>query len=334
MSNVSSETDALARVYDDATRARFVDYLAVAHANASDERDVKHVRWLVEVLAAGGPPPSDDAYLADVVARRRACKAALDAYVTAADASGLLDANMVERLRSSEERNFRSARAECVACWLLAGKLGYPVAPVVGGGRAGKQVEFTATTPHGPLTIEVKAPRVDIPPGGIWSGNDADTLATVMREAAGQFGKGRCNVLVIVPQLRTPVYARREQLERLIGDRVMFVPVRTDPNGDVPEPHPGFVPRGLLVRPGKDGPNGTRLPAHTRVSAVVSIETGLSERGGRWFEDHRVTVVHNPNADVPVPDATFARFPQLVRVSDEEMVWTDRTEGGSDDDDN
>jgi len=334
MSNGAPEPDALERVYNAAAVGRFHEYLAAAHPNAADERDVEHVRWLTDVLTAGGPPPTD-ALVAERVARRRASRAALDVYVSAADACGLLDRNMVERLRSTEERNYRSARAECVACWLLAGRLGYPVAPVVGGGRDRKQLEFSATTPHGQLVVEVKASRVDIPKGGSWSGDDFRALEKDMRDASGQFGKGTRNLLVLVPQLRTPVYSDREQLEKLIGDRVLFVPVATERGVEVPPPHAGFVPRGRFVRFGKtDNTTGTRLPAHTRVSAVMSIETGLvGDARGVLYVDHRVVVVHNPNAEQPVDPATFGSYPQLVRVSDTDMAWTDRTEGDADADD-
>lgn len=334
MANVAPKPDALAHVYNEAALARFHEYLAAAHPNSADERDVAHVRWLTEVLAASGPPPTDNAWLADVAARRRASRAALDVYVSAADACSLLDDNVVQRLRSSEERNFRSARAECLAAWFLAGKLGHRVGPLVGGGRERKQLEFGATTHEGPLVVEVKASRVDVPKSKHWSGDDFKTLEKDMRDASDQFGKGTRNLLVLVPQLRTPVYEDRDQLEKLIGERVMFVPVATERGVEVPPPHAGFVPRGRFVRYGKTDKDGNRLPAHTRVSAVMSIECGLVEDGrGGWYADHRVVVVHNPNADQPIDHATFGSYPQLVRVSDTDMAWTDRTEGSTDADD-
>lgn len=323
-------SDALARVYDEGALARFHEYLAVVHPDSADERDVKHVRWLVEVITASGPPPSDT-WLADAMARRRASRAALDVYAGAADACGLLDANMVERLRSTEERNFRSARAECVTAWFLAGRLGHRVAPLVGGGRERRQLEFGATTHEGLLVVEVKASRVDVPKSGHWSGDDFKALEKDMRDASDQFGRGTRNLLVLVPQLRSPVYSDREQLEKFIGERVMVVPVATERGVHVPSPHPGFVPRGRFVRYGKTDKDGTRLPAHTRVSAVMSIECGLvDDARGIPYVDHRVVVVHNPNAEQPIDPRTFGSYPQLVRVSDTEMVWTDLTDGAND----
>jgi hypothetical protein len=334
MSNVAPKPDALAHVYNDAARERFVEYLAAANGSAFDERDVAHVRWLTEVLAASGPLPSDDRWAADRILRRRASRAALDVYVSAADACGLLDSNVVERLRSTEERNFRSAKAECLVAWFLAGKLGCKVAPLAGGGRKGKQVEFGATTHEGQLVVEVKASRVDVPKSKSWSGDDFKTLEADMRDASDQFGKSTRNLLVLVPQLRTPVYEDRDQLEKLIGERVMHVPIATERGVKAPPPYPGFVARGRFVRFGKTDKDGNRLPAHTRVSAVMSIECGLVEkhRGG-WEIDHRVVVVHNPNAEMPIDPTTFGGYAQLVKVSETDMAWTDRKEESDDDDD-
>lgn len=329
-SNPEPKADALAYVYDAATIERFHEFLAAAHANSADERNVTHVRWLVQVLTTRGEPPREDPSQAQLHARRLASRRALDAYVSAADVCGVLDANVVERLRSSEERNYRSARAECLTAWFLAGKLGHRVAPIAGGGRARKQLEFGATTHEGPLAVEVKASRVDV----AWKfvrGDDFKALEKDMRDASDQFGKGSRNLLVLVPDLRMPVHAHRPQIEKLIGDRVMVVPVALQRDVRAPDPYPSFVPRGRFVRPGKVAEDGTRLPAHTRVSAVMTIEVVLVEDGKRpTFIDHKVLVVHNPNAEQPIDPRTFGDYPQLVKINEEEMVWTDRDEGEAD----
>ena len=145
-------------------------------------------------------------------------------------------------------------------------------------------------------------------------------------------------------------------MKALIGEPVVVVHVPLD-NESRGYSEPGFAPRGRLVRPGKTAADGTKLPAHTRVSAVMVIEVFEAERAelialpaksferqvAEWarrrmsednafWPEHRVLVVHNPNADMPIAPETFTRFPQLVRVG-ENMAWTDRTEGGPDDDD-
>lgn len=318
--HVSATTDALARVYTADILRAFDAYVSAAARGGTDERDLAHVRELCEVLTACGPAPSDRGQ-ARRLSRLRAIRAALDVYVSAAEACGLLDANMVERLRSTKEENFRSARAECLACWFLAGKLGYSVSPIEGGGREGKQLEFCARTPAGDIVVEVKAPRGDLPKSKAWSGDDAHVLEREMKSAARQFGRNSRNLLILVPRLRTPVYSDREQLEKLIGDQVttIFIPIDKSQKGFS---EPGFVPRGRLVRPGKEGPDGTKLPAHTRVSAVLTIETDIEEDERGKYEDHYVHVVHNPYADSPIAAETFARFPQLVVINDSEMAWT------------
>jgi hypothetical protein len=178
----------------------------------------------------------------------------------------------------------------------------------------------------------VKASRVDLPKSGHWSGDDFKVLEKDMRDASDQFGRGTRNLLVLVPQLRTPIYSDREQLEKFIGERVMLVPIATERGVRVPPPHPGFVPRGRFVRFGKTDKDGARLPAHTRVSAVMSLECGLVD-DARPYVDHGVVVVHNPNAEQPIDPRTFGGYPQLVRISDTDMVWTDLTSGDSDDQD-
>lgn len=344
---------ALERVYDAATLANYVEYLAVK----PPPPEASHVRWRLDVLTAHGSAPSDpDA--ARQLKRRRARRAAFETYVEAANLCGLLDANMVGRLRSVEERNFRSALSECVACWVFAGMLGYGVSPREGGGRPGKQLEFAVTAPADSFVVEVKAPTVERPAGNSWSGDDAHVLEAALKDAASQFGKGTKNVLVIAPSLRTSVWSDRDQLVKaLIGEPVVIVHVPLD-SASRGYSKPGFAPRGRLVRPGKMGPDGTRLPAHTRVSTVMvvevveaeraeleplpaeSVERQLAEWVRRRFSEenafwpaHRVLVVHNPNADMPISSETFARFPQLVKISETDMAWTDRNEEDSDDDD-
>jgi hypothetical protein len=345
-------TTAIERVYDTETLASYAEYLAIK----PPPPEASHVRWRVDVLTAHGPAPSDP-HEARKLKQRRARRAAFETYVEAAETCGLLDANMVGRLRSVEEDSFRGAHSECLACWVFAGMLGYGVAPTHAG-RPGKQPEFEVTAPAGAFVVEVKAPAVERPVGNTWTGDDAHVLEAALKDAASQFGKGTANVLVIAPSLRTSVWNNRYQLiKALIGERVMRVHVPLDDESEGYS-EPSFAPRGRLVRPGKTGPDGTKLPAHTRVSAVMvievveveradvlplpaeSIERRLAELYRRRYDEenvfwpeHRVLVVHNPNADMPISADTFERFPQLVKVNETDMAWTDRTEGNADDDD-
>lgn len=339
-------TCALEKVYDRATLEGYVEHLAKQPTKASAE----HVEGRLGVLTAHGPPPGDpDA--ARLLKRQRSKRATLEAYVDTAELCDLLDANMVERLRSIDEANFRSALAECVAAYVFVALLGHQVAPRTGGGRAGKQLEFAVTAPPDELIVEVKAPAVELPDGDvrIWAGDDAPVLEKAVHDAAKQFGRGTRNLLVIVPTLRTSVWDNRDQLVKaLIGEHVMHVHVPLD---DAHEgfTEPGFEPRGRLVRPGKMASDGSRQPAHTRVSAVMVIECALAERAVReasvfddplerffasalhrydqdnaFWPEYRVTVVHNPYAEHPISPRTLGRARQLVTCGDGTMAWTDR----------
>lgn len=316
------------------------------------------LRRRYEVLTASGPYPSDP-HLRWKVMALRAEKAALEAYLDAARATDVLDDEVLGRLRGSDADGYRSAVAECMACWFFAAKLGMRVGSKPDG-RRGRRLDLSAVSEltGDELHVEVKAPSVEIPPNRHWSGNDSAVLVQCLRAANDQFDEGRANVLVVAPQFRTPIFIERDQLvEAFIGQPVAVVAVAL---GDEPAPEPEVVfrPDGHLVRPGKTTPAG-REPRFTRVSAVVTIEDVLAEkqhaskftpeqihetsdRGDNriiaevfwehlarrrrddhaaWVE-HRAFVVHNPFAKTPIDEAVFQSLPQLVRRGSE-MRWTD-----------
>src|SRR5262245_24254830 len=81
----------------------------------------------VRRLTASGPLPRDP-YDADRVAERRVQRAAWEAYTATAKATGVLDEDVIRRLRSPRHDQFVAAMAECMATWVL-GDLGFSVGP-------------------------------------------------------------------------------------------------------------------------------------------------------------------------------------------------------------
>jgi hypothetical protein len=127
-------------------------------------------------------------------------------YLLAAFACGLFEdphgADLRARLTGSDDENFRSAMSECLAAWYLAGRLRLRVEPRPEG-RPGHPLEFVIKLSSGDINVEVKAPYRQITDDAWW-GDDADLLQSVLRNANKQFEAGARNLLVIVPELRSP----------------------------------------------------------------------------------------------------------------------------------
>ncbi|MCC6751551.1 MAG: hypothetical protein IT371_28120 [Deltaproteobacteria bacterium] len=147
------------------------------------------LRERYDAVTASGPYPSEPSR-----ARRlriwRARRAAWEAYLDAADATGLLDDDLVARLTGDDEAGFRSATSEAMACWVLAGKLGLQVQPRPPG-RKRRLLDLAAEGTVGTFRVEVKAPtEVPIPESGVWSGDDSAVLVDCLRQANEQFAEG------------------------------------------------------------------------------------------------------------------------------------------------
>jgi hypothetical protein len=309
----------------------------------------------LEVITASGPLPSDPGSAYNL-RRILAEKAALDTYLEAADLCGMLDNETLGKLRDPNPNNYRSARAEALACWFFAGRLGLQVHPRPAG-RNGCVLDLRLVRDvGGDVYVEIKAPYVEPPANQGWSGNDACAMVGALQSAQGQFASGQTNLLCIVPEVRVPVAAERNQLvEAFIGQPVMSFKVDVRTGAPVGDTRTVFRPDGRFVRGAKK--------EFTRVSAVVSIEEVIEEqahegkisrrayeaalaRGDerilwaaalewlqmRYSGDHRlwvghqVIVLHNPFAECPLDEDLFEGFPQLV-VRGDNMVWTDRIDG-------
>lgn len=286
----------------------------------------KQLDLRLKVLTASGPYPREPSS-AHVLENCRALKAAWDTYIHAAYACGLMkgsDGNdRLARLRDTDDENFRSALAECQACWYFSGKLRLSVEPPPPA-KGGRRPDLVVHLPSGPAFVEVKAPYKDPPTERTWCGDDADTLAGCVDEANGQFKKNGINILCIVPSLRIPVYGSRYQLLRaFIAEEKIQVPLNLN-TGEMTGPARSiFSPDGkflsLRYKSGRD-------TAFRRVGAVVSIEgwpvTRNTNIHPRTHIEHKVLVLHNPFAHHPIPENIWGDSPQFVQ-KDGTMSWTD-----------
>lgn len=262
-----------------------------------------------------------------------------------ADACGLLEGEegkeLVNRLRSRGDDDFRSAMAECLVCWYFHKKLGLSVKPKpLGKGK--KRLEMLVVHPDGELHVEVKAPLRETD-AQTWMGDDADALEKCLRDANRQFRAGVINVLAIVPVLRTPVTLERSQLlDAFFGELAIRIQVNMDGDRDDGEDELIVKPSGRFIRPLKPDRN----PGFTRVSGVVCIEEWLrdrypldyvpigdsrrfkaymaklwSDKNRHWFE-HKVHIVRNPLAKVEMPtlddDSAI-----VLQVVDGGVSWSD-----------
>jgi len=286
------------------------------------------MREIYEVLTASGPAPSDDDQAWKLLVRKSR-KAAWDAYLHAAEACGLLDNDMLGNLRSFAPDQFRSAMAEAMTCWVLAGGMKHRVTARPPG-KGSKVLDMRVH--HGGQAhaeVEVKAPFVAHPRSRRRT-DSVKPIADKLREANSQFQRGPCNIVAVVPELPVPVYRSRNQaVAALIGRHVYVVPVALSSDVEPPPEHVEFQPTGLFLRP--DETRGT--PRFTRVSALITIEEVPHQRTNMLYDTtvpieikHRVLVVHNPHAIAPLPETVFANCPQFV-VRDGMMVWTDSTPG-------
>ncbi len=81
-----------------------------------------------EVLTARGSATSDPG-VDRKVRVLRARRAAWETYLDSADACGLLDVDLLARLRGRDDDDFRGAIAECLSAWVLSTCLGYRLTP-------------------------------------------------------------------------------------------------------------------------------------------------------------------------------------------------------------
>jgi hypothetical protein len=272
------------------------------------------------MLTASGPVPSD-AGAAAWLEIYRYNKVALDTYLSAAYAVGLLDGEsgkeLCARLASPDDANFRSAKSECMAAWFLAGKLRLEVKPRPTG-RPGHPLEFGLEADGIEIHAEVKAPRRDVS-NDVWSGDDSDLLQRAVESANKQFRHGVANLLVITPELRIDVFSLRGQLTRaFFGEQMIEIPIKKGEGGPAGPTSLAFKPSGHFLKHYRDSGQSDATPRFTRISAVLCIEEiRVDDR-----IDHHAVVVHNPYAEISISEDPWGDLPQFV-VRGKEMKWTD-----------
>jgi hypothetical protein len=299
-------------------------------------RPSEDVIWRLHVLEACGPYPSDQMD-AMRVARFRALKASWEAYLAAGDSCGLFDGNrgndMRARLTDRNPGNFRSALAECLACWFLRCHLGLHVEPDTAG-RGAKNCDMHLRLDDLSVGVEVKAPfRARSPNGEGWCGGEDDKLSEAINAANKQMDDRCPNLLVLVPDLRTSICeARTDLLRAAFG--VTYGTLDVDPITHQTGPFRlEFDAAGRFLRPQKPG----GLPGCQRISAILCIEPQTITTNCRsildlWFfdcqrsqavVDHRGVVIHNPCAYHSLPRDIWGDCPQLLPDGQGSVVWTD-----------
>jgi hypothetical protein len=285
----------------------------------------------IDVITASGPEPSDD-FMACKLKYWRAQKAAWEAYITAAHACGFFDdddgRDLIKRITGIDDDNFRSALAECKACWFFAGKLHYKVIPRPFG-RNGRKLDLLVQIGDSSLYVEVKAPYKEFDEEGFWD-DDFVKISSCVGQANKQFAKRKDNILFIAPELRFKLYYSRYNLIKALYGRKGISIVFNNTTGEaIGDPYPVFNPNGrFLNRILTNGKLGT--PGYTRLGAVVSFEEayGKSQLPSKpdlddkiWIY-HKVLVAHNPFASNPISKEIWRDCIQLVPENNT-MRWTD-----------
>jgi hypothetical protein len=283
----------------------------------------------LRVLSACGPDPSDPRRVYELCCLR-AEKAAWEAYIFTAYGCGMFEGDrgndVRERLTGKSSDGFRSAIAECEACWFLAGRMRLPLDPNTPG-RDGRKLDMQILVDGQDVGVEVKAPFRAPPSERFSLGDNSDKIADAIKSAYEQFDGGRPNLLFLVPYLQFPMFSQRHHLLRAAYGESMLtwnVNLETGEGGSAWEEfHPnGKFLNTRLPRGGSLKPDG--FPRYRRVSAILCIEERLVGRHRKWIE-HDVLVLHNPHAYHRLRQETWAAFPQFVPVGDV-MQWTDGAE--------
>ena len=272
----------------------------------------EQLRCRLAILGAGGLNPSS------LNNELRAFKSAWETYLTAAYAIGLFDGahgtDLRARLTDIDDNNHLAAISECFAAWYLAGRrrLSLRSRPL---GNQRSCLEFLIEHPDGNINVEVKAPHRQITNEFFW-GDDSDLLEAALQQANKQFTKGQRNLLVIHPRLRLSVFPelQRRPIERaFIGEEIIRIPIDMTTGGPAGPEQMAFSQNGRLLK---------RWPEarYTRVSAALF----LTEYAEGAEVKPRALILHNPNAELPLPRDIWAGIPEFFldgnrwRWSDEE----------------
>jgi hypothetical protein len=269
------------------------------------------LRFRLAILRAGGLNPS----------RRnrelRAFKAAWEVYLTAAFAIGLFDGEHGKELRArltgSDDNNFSSAISECFAAWYLAGHRQLIVRPRPTG-LDRHLLEFLIECTDGDINVEVKAPYRALTGESFWWGDDSDLLEGAIQQAQKQFAKGQRNLLVVNPRLRLSIFPKfhRAPIERaFVGEEVITIPLDAATGGPAGPDYMAFKQNGRLLKRWPE-------PRYTRISAALF----LTEREQDGEVMPLALIIHNPNAELPLPREMWHGIPEFFLDGDR-WRWSD-----------
>jgi hypothetical protein len=267
----------------------------------------------------------------------RARRVMWDTYLSTGEQLGLMDNELIGRLRSPDADNFRPAIAECMAAWYLSGRLQLTVVPRPAG-RGRTVLEMAIKDAAGDIAVEVKSPAMPerpAAPAAVVQPVRAE-FEEALRKANRQFPKTGRNLLIVVPRRSSMLTTVEYELVRaLIGEHIISFSIDSNTGGAVGESSTHFWSTGRLTRGDQ--------PFYTRVGAVLCLEEfpvtrfpsaadlfftqgarsahTLNAANARYFADdnaarvdHAAVAVHNPNSQEAIAPDMFGSARQLVVV--------------------
>jgi hypothetical protein len=129
-----------------------------------------------------------------------------------------------------------------------------------------------------------------------------------------QFAKGQRNLLVVHPRLRLSIFPQfnRTPIERaFIGEEVIRIPLNPATGGPAGPACAAFNQNGRLLKRWPE-------PRYTRISAALFLNE--YEEGGEVKP--RALMIHNPNAESPLPREIWREIPEFFLQGDR-WRWSD-----------
>ena len=153
--------------------------------------------------------------------------------------------------------------------------------------------------------------------------DDSDILESCLAKASSQFRKGARNLLFLTGRLTLPIMRHRRFLSKAFyADQAFVFRINRETGEPVDEGRVEFLPTGRFLKQwGKEGHH------HTRVGGVLFVEENLRMyrsffgRDWKFIAFHDALMMHNPNAQHPLPEEPWD-CPQLL-ARDDVIAWTD-----------